>query len=109
MMINNIENVVRTNVLKYLKNNAISYHQMALDVGITPSHLGRIISGRRSLTLRHLELFSLYLNIPVAELVSTPKVQFTCCEDQHIMIELSIPQYDTYNRLRKLIETINKL
>ena len=109
MMINNIENVVRTNVLKYLKNNAISYHQMTLDVGITPSHLGRIISGRRSLTLRHLELFSLYLHIPVAELVSEPRVQFSCHQDQHITIELKIPQYDTYNRLRKVIESINKL
>ena len=108
-MINNIENVVRTNVLKYLRTSEISYHQMALDLGITPSHLGRIISGRRSLTLRHLELFSLYLHIPVAELVSTPKVQFTCHQDQHITIELDIPQYDTYNRLRKLIESINKL
>ena len=108
-MTHNIENVVRTNVLQWLRRHDISYHQMALDLGYTPSHLGRIISGKRNLTLRHVEQFAQYLHISVRELLSEPRVHFSCHEDQHIRIDLTVPQYDTYNRLRKLIDSINKL
>ena len=109
IMTNNIENVVRTNVLQWLKRHDVSYHQMALDLGYTPSHLGRIISGKRHLTLRHVEQFAQYLHIPVTELLSEPRVHFSCHENQHITIDLVIPQYDLFNRLRKLIESIHKL
>ena len=108
-MTHNIENVVRTNVLQWLRRHDISYHQMALDLGYTPSHLGRIISGKRNLTLRHVEQFAQYLHISARELLSEPRVHFSCHEDQHIRIDLTVSQYDTYNRLRKLIDSINKL
>ena len=105
-MTNNIENVVRTNVLQLLKRNDISYHQMALDLGITPSHLGRIISGKRSLTLRHLEMFANYFHVPVQELVCEPKTQIHCSDDQTITIQIKVPYYDIFSRLRRLIERL---
>ena len=99
-----LENVVRTNVLRLINKHEVSLQEMSREMMIDPAHLSRIVSGKRSITFRHLELFAKYFQIPVSELVAEPKIHYQCTDEQHIIIKMIIPNYDTYKRLKKVIE-----
>ena len=53
-----LESVVRLNVLQMLQKESISLHEMALELQMDPAHLSRVLSGKRNVTFRHIELFS---------------------------------------------------
>ena len=99
-----LEKVVRTNVLRLINKHEVSLQEMSREMIIDPAHLSRIISGKRNITFRHLELFANYFQIPVSELVSEPQIQYQYTAEQHIIIEMTIPHYDTFKRLKKVIE-----
>ena len=101
-----LENVVRTNVLRLINKHEVSLQEMSREIMLDPAHLSRIISGKRNFTLRHLELFAKFFQISVSELVAEPKIHYQCTDEQHIIIEMTIPNYDTYKRLKTVIESL---
>lgn len=52
-----LETIVRTNVLQLLNQQGLSIRQMALDLNCDPTHLSRVINGKR--TLFYIMFFSL--------------------------------------------------
>lgn len=101
-----LETVVRTNVLRLINKHEVSLQEMSREIMLDPAHLSRIISGKRNFTFRHLELFAKFFQISVSELVAEPKIHYQCTDEQHIIIEMTIPNYDTYKRLKTVIESL---
>lgn len=101
-----LENVVRTNVLRLINKHEVSLQEMSREMMIDPAHLSRVISGKRNFTFRHIELFAKFFRIPVSELVAEPQIHYQCTNEQHIIIDMTIPHYDTYKRLKKVIEEL---
>lgn len=104
-----LESVVRLNVLQMLQKESISLHEMALELQMDPAHLSRVLSGKRNVTFRHIELFASYFHISAAELVSSPQIEAVCKEDQSIEIKIKVPYYDAYKRVKHLIQNIYQL
>ncbi len=105
-MTKNLENVVRKNVLQLINKHDINKQQMALELGMDPGHLSRVISGKRSVTMEHVEKWAVYFEISAAELMSEPHVNVKCGDDQVIRIDLHVPHYDAYIRLKRMIQEL---
>lgn len=105
-MTKNLENVVRKNVLQLINKHDINKQQMALELGMDPGHLSRVISGKRSVTMEHVEKWATYFEISAAELMSEPHVNVKCGDDQVIRIDLHVPHYDAYIRLKRMIQEL---
>lgn len=101
-----LEDVVRKNVLQLINKHDINKQHMALEMGMDPGHLSRVISGKRSVTMQHVEKWAAYFEISVAELVSEPHVKVKHGDDQVIHIDLHVPHYDAYRRLKRMIQEL---
>lgn len=104
-----LETIVRTNVLQLLNQQGLSIRQMALDLNCDPTHLSRVINGKRTLFLHHVLLFAEYFHVSPEQLLQSPKKEYRITDEQDIQITLRIPHYDTYKRICQLLHDISLL
>ena len=59
---------------------------MALELGMDPGHLSRVISGKRSVTMEHVEKWAAYFEISAAELMSEPVARLSINDSMDVVL-----------------------